>query len=90
MDSAAYDALTAELRRDITYSEGIGYPYEWDELTAYLPRLCAKYLEPDTVESMLEAGNTIWNSGNPGIQKARAGGPPRRDTPQINMHMEGM
>lgn len=90
MDPAAYDALVAELRQDITYGEGIGYPYEWDELETYLPRLCAKYLEPGTVESMLETGSTIWYSGSPDIQKARAGGPPQRDAPQINMNMEGM
>lgn len=86
----AYNVLVAELRQDIVYGEGTGYPYEWDELETYLPRLCTKYLEPGTVKSMLEAGNTIWYSGSPDIQKARACGPPQRNTLQINMNMEGM
>ena len=86
----ACNALVAELRQDIVYGEGVGYPYEWDELETYFPRLCAKYLEPGTVKSMLEAGDTIWYSDSLDIQKARAGGPPQRDTPQINMNMEGM
>lgn len=86
----ARNALVAELRQDIVYGEGIGYPYEWDELETYFPRLCAKYLEPGTVKSMLEAGDTIWYSDSLDIQKARAGGPPQRDTSQINMNMEGM
>ncbi|EOS63763.1 DUF4240 domain-containing protein [Oscillibacter sp. 1-3] len=84
-DLAACNALAAELRQDIAYGGGIGYPCEWDELEAHFPRLCAKYLEPGTVESMLETDNTIWYSGSPDIQKARAGGPP-----QLNMNMEGM
>lgn len=87
---AARNALVAELRQDIVYGEGVGYPYEWDELETYFPRLCAKYLEPGTVKSMLEAGDTIWYSGSPDIQKARADSPPQRDTPQSNMNMEVM
>lgn len=53
-DSSTHDALTAMLRQDISYGAGIGRPYEWDEIEAYLPRLCEKYLEPGTAAIMLK------------------------------------
>lgn len=42
--SPANAELLLELKRDIVYGEGIGYPYEWEEMAEYLPRLCGKYL----------------------------------------------
>lgn len=76
---AVYNMLLDELRQDITYGEGIGYPYEWGELEDYFPRLCEKYLEPGTVEFMLEWHETRWFLDNPDIKKAREGGPPQRN-----------
>lgn len=75
-DDAAFDALLAELKQDITYGEGIDYPYEWEELKDYFPRLCEKYLEPGTVEFMQKYQRTMWDQDSPRIQKAREGGPP--------------
>lgn len=88
-DPAAYKALLDELRADIAYGEGIGYPYEWDEVAARFPRICAKYLKPGEVESRLANRQTMWYPGHPDIQKAREGGPPEINTPQIDMKMEG-
>ena len=35
--------LEEEVRRSIVYGEGIGYPYDWPDIPAYLPRLYTKY-----------------------------------------------
>ena len=49
-DQREYKRLVAELKRDITYKDGIQFPREGAELKQFLPRLCAKYpdrwLEP--------------------------------------------
>ena len=89
-DSDVYNALVEDLEKDIVYGEGINYPYEWDEIEAYCPRLCEKHLEPGTVEFNLEQQHTMWSSDIPGIQKAREGGPPQRNTAQFDIKMEGM
>ena len=89
-DPDAYKALTAALKKDIFYGEGVNYPYEWDEIEAYFPRLCEKYLEPCAVEFHLKSHHTIWFSDCPDIQKAREGGPPQRNGPQTDIKMEGM
>ena len=89
-DPDAYKALVAELKKGITYGEGVDYPYEWDEVEEYLPRLCEKYLEPCAVEFHLKSHHTIWFSDCPDIQKAREGGPPQRNGPQTDIKMEGM
>ena len=89
-DPDAYKALVAELKKGITYGEGVDYPYEWDEVEEYLPRLCEKYLEPGAVEFHLKSQHTMWFSDCPDIQKAREGGPPQRHGPQADIKMEGM
>lgn len=89
MDSDRFDELVLELKKGIQYGEGINYPYEWDELETYFPRLCEKYLEPGTARSRLDHGETIWFLGSEEIQKARAGGPPDRTPPQTYMNMGG-
>ena len=89
-DPAAYEALTAALKKDIAYGEGVNYPYEWDEIEAHFPRLCEKYLEPGAVEFHLKSHHTMWSSDCPDIQKAREGGPPERNGLQTDMKMEGM
>ena len=87
---ADFDALVLELAKGIQYGEGIGYPYEWDELEQHFPRLCEKYLKPGTVEFMLDHGETIWFPDNKDIKEARAAGPPRQSASQVNIRMEGM
>ncbi len=89
-DAAAYDSLLKELRQEITYGAGINYPYEWDEITGYFPRLCEKYLEPGTVDFMLQHNNTMWFLDSKNIQEARKGGPPEKTPPQTKMEMGGM
>ena len=81
---ADFDALVLEL------SKGIQYGEEWDELERHFPRLCGKYLEPETVEFMLDHGETIWFPDNEDIKEARAAGPPRQSASQVNIRMEGM
>ena len=90
MDPDGFDALVLELAKRIQYGEGIDYPYEWDELERHFPRLCEKYLEPGTVELMLDRGETIWFPDNEDIKEAHAAGPPRQSASQFNIRMEGM
>lgn len=70
-DPGQYDALAAELKKDVVYGDGIGYPYDWPDIPAYLPRLCAKYLSPDELESRTKTLRSTWNLSNPEIKAAR-------------------
>ena len=71
-DPAGYDALKAELKKDVVYGDGIGYPYTWSEAVSYLPRLCAKYMTPEELQCHIRQYNDTWNITSPDIQKARA------------------
>ena len=66
-DPAGYNALKAELKKDIVYGDGIGYPYDSADVPAYLPRLCRRY--------MPEQGKTVdigtWNLNSREIRAAR-------------------
>lgn len=66
-----YRALKAELKKDIVYGEGIGYPYDWQDLPAYLPRLCAKYFPPEQLAAQAEFWYSYWNPLDPDIQAAK-------------------
>ena len=70
-DPAQYHALKAELKKDIVYGEGIGYPYDWLDVPAYLPRLCAKYFPPAQLIAQAKIHYPSWNLTNPEIQAAR-------------------
>ncbi len=76
-DSAAHRQLIAELRQGIVYGAGIEYPYEWREVAAYLPRLCAAHTTPEELRSCARRG-CLWNHSDPGIQKARAAAPKQK------------
>ena len=71
-DHGAYQALVEELKQDIVYDEGIGYPYTWSETAAYLPRLCAKYMTPEELAWRIRQHDDTWNITSPDIQQARA------------------
>lgn len=71
-DPEAYQALVEELKQDIVYDEGIGYPYTWSETAAYLPRLCAKYMTPEELAWRIRQRDDTWNTTSPAIQQARA------------------
>ena len=65
--------LERELRRGITYDEGIGYPYEWPDIPQYVPRLYEKYLKQPMrcgYHRYTVRVNT-WNPENPCITMAR-------------------
>lgn len=70
-DRSAHQTLLDDLKKDIVYGEGIGYPYTWSETAAYLPKLCAKYLEREELARMIEQRNDTWNTRSPDIQAAR-------------------
>lgn len=70
-DSAKYQTLAAEIKRDITYGEGINYPYRWSETAGYLPRLCEKYLTPEDRENLVRHHNDTWNLTSPEVKRAR-------------------
>lgn len=84
--SPANTELLLELKRDIVYGEGIGYPYEWEEMAEYLPRLCGKYLTAEELAHKIKT-EAAWNPDHPEIQALRAAG--RRDagvhTAEMNM-----
>ena len=71
-DAGEYNVLKAELRKDIVYGEGIGYPYTWSETAAYIPRLCAAYMAPEELAWLIKYHNDTWNLTSPEIQSARA------------------
>ena len=73
-DRAAFHDLTAELRREIVYGEGIGYPYEWKDVPSYLPRLCAKYLPADALAELVRDGK-MWNPDSRDIREAKESAP---------------
>ena len=87
-DSVSRGALEKELKKEIRYGAATGYPFEWDEMGAYFPRLCEKHLDRGVVAFMLKNNHTMWIS-NPEIQRAREGGPPERAQPQTHMEMGG-
>ena len=64
-------ALAEQIKPDIVYGEGIGYPYTWSETAAYLPKLCAKYMEPEELAWLIGQHNDTWNVTSPEIQEAR-------------------
>jgi len=71
-DHGEYRALAAEIKKDIQYGKGIGYPYTWSETADYLPKLCAKYLPPEMLERHIQQHNDTWNVNAPEIRQARA------------------
>ena len=76
-DRVAFRALTEDLLREIRYGDGIGYPYEWKDAAAYLPKLCAKYLPPDVLEELVQSGR-MWNPGSQDIREAKETAPKSR------------
>ena len=71
-DPAEYRMLAAEIKKDIRYGNGIGYPYTWSEAASYLPKLCAKYLTSEELEHHIQQHNDTWNLTSPEIKLARA------------------
>lgn len=65
--------LEEEVRRSIVYGDGIGYPYDWPDIPAYLPRLYAKYYTDEQRRRCTSAAVRIntWNPDNPAIKAAR-------------------
>lgn len=70
-DPAGYDALKAELKKDIVYGDGIGYPYDAADVPAYLPRLCRKYVSEKALQDR-KVNIGTWNLSSPEIKAARA------------------
>lgn len=72
-DRGVFDALKAEqkLKKDIVYGDGVGYPHTWSETAAYLPKLCAKYMQPDELEWRIQNYNDTWNTNSEEIRIAR-------------------
>ena len=64
-------ALAEQIKPDIVYGEGIGYPYTWSETAAYLPKLCAKYMAPEELAWLIGQHNDTWNVTSLEIQEAR-------------------
>lgn len=75
---ADYRKVVAELKKDIVYGPKIGYPHEWSEVEAYLPRLTARLLTPEELRACIRRGH-LWNPDDPAIQKARAIAAPKKE-----------
>ena len=58
--------LKAELKQEIVYGDGIGYPYDAADVPAYLPRLCRRYL-PERAFQKQKVDIGTWNLTNPEI-----------------------
>ena len=65
-------ALTEQIKPDIVYGDGIGYPYTWSEVAVYLPRLCAKHMTPEELAWRIKYHNDTWNVTSPEIQTVRS------------------
>lgn len=74
---ADYRQVVAELKKDIVYGPKIGYPHEWPEVAAYLPRLTALLLTPEELRACIRRGH-LWNHDDPAIQNARAAAPKKK------------
>lgn len=70
-DPDGYGSLKEELKKDVEYGDGIGYPYDAADVPAYLPRLCRRYM-PEEMFQKQKVDIGTWNLNNPNIQKARA------------------
>ena len=77
IDPDAHRRLTAELKKGIVYGAETGYPHEWSEIAAYLPRLTARHTTPEELRACGRRGR-LWNHGDPDIQKARAAAPKKK------------
>lgn len=74
-DPARYKVWSAELKKDIVYSDGIRYPCKWNEIAGHLPRLCAKYLPPQTLAWLIQNHDATWDPTCLEGQQARASAP---------------
>lgn len=74
---ADHQQMVAELEKDIVYGAEIGYPHEWSEVAAYLPRLTAQHLTPEELRACICRGH-MWNHDDPAIRQARAIAPPKK------------
>ncbi len=70
-DPEQYRTLKEELKKDIVYGDGIGYPYDQKDIPKYVPRLCAKYMTAEEVRACLDSQGSTWNPTVPEIQTAR-------------------
>lgn len=70
-DKSIRNALLEDLRKEIQYDEDIGYPHEWSEVAAYLPRLAAQHMTEEELRACRYRRH-MWNHEDPEIRKARA------------------
>jgi len=73
-DEAIPDSLQAELsalKAEVEYGPTVGYPMELYELEKYLPRLCAKYIDPIMLSAQIMQGGLAWSPICAEIQEAR-------------------
>lgn len=82
-DPAEYQALKAELARDVVYGEGINYPYDLADIPAYVPQLCAKYLTQKEIKDLAQSRHCTWNLTDPDILAARRGPKSSRVTGKV-------
>ncbi len=88
MDESIYNKLVEELERDIEYGEGINYPFEWDEIPDYFPRLYDKYVDPGLRLYLALNREPSWNYSNLAVQQAREAGPPPRPGQEDGIKMD--
>lgn len=74
---ADHQQTVEELKKNIVYGAEIGYPHEWSEVAAYLPRLTAQHLTPEKLRACIRWGH-LWNYDDPAIKKASAAVPKKK------------
>ena len=77
-----YRTLRAELKKDIVYGDGIGYPYDWPDIPAYLPRLCARYMSAEDLDWCTKVLRSSWNLDDAEIKTARMNAPKSKKVTQ--------
>ena len=89
-DPAGYQALEAELEKDIVYGDGVNYPYDLADIPAYVPRLCTKYLTPEQIQDLARSRGCTWNLTSPEVRTARQGPKSSRVAEKIQGGTTGM
>lgn len=69
IDKTAYEKLLSEVKESIHYGDGIGYPYNGPDISAYLPKLCRKNFTEGEILFDLSR-RQLWNPTTPDIKRA--------------------
>jgi len=84
-DVPAPKYCNAEVRKaeaEVQFGMEINYPHTWVETAKYIPRLCAKFIPPDEMKTLINGNKSIWFMDNPKIKNARKKSVPQKKNQQ--------